>query len=111
MRNRHGSDAIYRRILAAGVRSSRGTRIRSFSGECAPHQEPAGAEIGRTGVPMADEAAHLSLSARSRLAPWLRTRVIEDVDDGIWLVSFMEYDLGYIDLGENIESHMFSIHF
>src|SRR3954467_466836 len=59
MRNRHGSYAIYRRILAAGVRSSGGTRIRSFSGECAPHQEPAGEEIGRTGVPMADEAAHL----------------------------------------------------
>src|SRR3954468_8847698 len=59
MRNRHGSYAIYRRILAAGVRSSGGTRIRSFSGECAPHQEPAGEVIGRTGVPMADEAAHL----------------------------------------------------
>ncbi|MEO9611865.1 MAG: hypothetical protein ABJG86_00105 [Nitratireductor sp.] len=23
---------------------------------------------------------------------------IKDVDDGIWLVSFMHYDLGYIDL-------------
>jgi hypothetical protein len=25
---------------------------------------------------------------------------IKEVDDGIWLVSFMEYDLGYIDLEE-----------
>jgi hypothetical protein len=23
---------------------------------------------------------------------------IEEVDDGIWIVSFMRYDLGYIDL-------------
>jgi len=25
---------------------------------------------------------------------------IKEVDDGIWLVSFMHYDLGYIDLGQ-----------
>jgi len=25
---------------------------------------------------------------------------IQEVDDGIWLVSFMSYDLGYIDLEE-----------
>ena len=25
---------------------------------------------------------------------------IKEVDDGIWLVSFMTYDLGYIDLGQ-----------
>ena len=25
---------------------------------------------------------------------------VKEVDDGIWLVSFMEYDLGYIDLEE-----------
>ena len=24
---------------------------------------------------------------------------VKEVDDGIWLVSFMDYDLGYIDLG------------
>jgi hypothetical protein len=23
---------------------------------------------------------------------------IKEVDDGIWLISFMQYDLGYIDL-------------
>jgi hypothetical protein len=27
---------------------------------------------------------------------------IKEVDDGIWLVSFMEYDLGYIDLEEKV---------
>jgi hypothetical protein len=27
---------------------------------------------------------------------------IKEVDDGIWLISFMEYDLGYIDLGIGI---------
>lgn len=25
---------------------------------------------------------------------------IKEVEDGIWLVSFMDYDLGYIDLDE-----------
>jgi hypothetical protein len=25
---------------------------------------------------------------------------IKEVDDGIWLVSFMQYDLGYIDLAQ-----------
>ena len=25
---------------------------------------------------------------------------IKEVDDGIWLVSFMDYDLGYVDLEE-----------
>ena len=25
---------------------------------------------------------------------------IKEVDDGIWLVTFMDYDLGYIDLEE-----------
>ncbi|MDV4155039.1 hypothetical protein R1480_11395 [Rhizobium brockwellii] len=27
-----------------------------------------------------------------------KKRGIKEVDDGIWLVSFMHYDLGYIDL-------------
>jgi len=25
---------------------------------------------------------------------------IKEVEDGIWLVSFMQYDLGYVDLEE-----------
>jgi hypothetical protein len=28
---------------------------------------------------------------------------IKEADDGIWLVSFMDYDLGYIDLEENTQ--------
>ncbi len=28
---------------------------------------------------------------------------IKEVDDGIWLVSFMDYDLGYIDLEEKTQ--------
>jgi hypothetical protein len=33
-------------------------------------------------------------SSRGRLS------VFKEVEEGIWLVSFMEYDLGYIDLEE-----------
>jgi hypothetical protein len=29
---------------------------------------------------------------------------IKEVDDGIWLVSFMDYDLGYIDLEQRLEA-------
>lgn len=25
---------------------------------------------------------------------------VKEVDEGIWLVSFMKYDLGYVDLAE-----------
>jgi hypothetical protein len=31
---------------------------------------------------------------------------IKEVDDGIWLVSFMDYDLGYIDLEEKTLQHL-----
>ena len=34
----------------------------------------------------------------SKLSVWWLRRDIEEVDDGIWLVSFMHYDLGYFDL-------------
>src|SRR3954453_19862563 len=94
MRNRHGSYAIYRRILAAGVRSSRGTRIRSFSGECAPHQEPAGEEIGRTGVPMADEAAHL----------WTAQQLLSS-----HLVAFQRHDVPVPTQGDNRDSIAISL--
>lgn len=33
--------------------------------------------------------------------PWKKRSIavgIKEVDDGIWLVTFMDYDLGYIDL-------------
>ena len=38
----------------------------------------------------------------TRATTWLRDELggIKEVDDGIWLVSFMDYDLGYIDLEE-----------
>jgi hypothetical protein len=29
-----------------------------------------------------------------------RRLAVTEVDDGIWLVSFMHYDLGYIDLAQ-----------
>ena len=38
--------------------------------------------------------ANLSTSLAGQLAG------VKSVDRGIWLVSFMDYDLGYIDLGE-----------
>jgi hypothetical protein len=31
---------------------------------------------------------------------------IKEVDDGIWLVTFMDYDLGYIDLEEKTLQHL-----
>ena len=42
------------------------------------------------------------IAKRSISAPaWLVRAVgIKEVHDGIWLVSFMDYDLGYIDLEE-----------
>ncbi|CAA6603169.1 hypothetical protein MTBLM1_10189 [Rhodospirillaceae bacterium LM-1] len=39
------------------------------------------------------------LSSDASLAPNRGGKLgIKEVDDGIWLVSFMRYDLGYIDL-------------
>ena len=37
---------------------------------------------------------------RSSRASESKKSRIKEVDDGIWLVSFMEYDLGYVDLEE-----------
>jgi putative oxidoreductase len=35
---------------------------------------------------------------------------IEEVDDGIWIVSFMRYDLGYIDLEQRtLQSHTYGV--
>jgi hypothetical protein len=39
----------------------------------------------------AQDDQHLHGHGRQRLG-------IKEVDDGIWLISFMRYDLGYIDL-------------
>jgi hypothetical protein len=42
----------------------------------------------------------LSQKDQSQRQPGWSGRRIKEVDDGIWLVSFMNYDLGYIDLEE-----------
>ena len=47
------------------------------------------------GVPFASPNALFNLS---KLAVWWLRLGIKEVDEGIWLVSFMHYDLGYIDL-------------
>ena len=44
-------------------------------------------------------AASACTAKRSTSQPCSQVKVgIKEVDDGIWLVSFMHYDLGYIDL-------------
>ena len=47
-------------------------------------------------------AACACIARRSILSTCLAGQAvgIKEVDDGIWLVSFMDYDLGYIDLEE-----------
>lgn len=40
------------------------------------------------------------LFAHARAPGPARPLASKEVDDGIWLVSFMDYDLGYIDLEE-----------
>jgi len=39
---------------------------------------------------------------RPSSAPTGQAVGVKEADHGIWLVSFMEYDLGYIDLEEKI---------
>jgi hypothetical protein len=44
---------------------------------------------------------HLHASEKDQHVYRARPKIgIEAVDDGIWLVSFMHFDLGYIDLGQ-----------
>src|ERR1700676_1473031 len=45
----------------------------------------------RTALPASQADQHLYRAGRSELC-------IKEVDDGIWLASFMHYDLGYFDL-------------
>jgi hypothetical protein len=47
----------------------------------------------RKTLPAPQENQHLNRPCRSKLG-------IKEVDDGIWLVNFMTYDLGYFDLGQ-----------
>jgi hypothetical protein len=49
--------------------------------------------------PSPPAAASACIARRSTSQPFAGQRLgITEVDDGIWLVSFMHYDLGYIDL-------------
>ena len=45
----------------------------------------------RTHLHAPQEDQHIDGACRQRLE-------FKEVDDGIWLISFMQYDLGYIDL-------------
>jgi hypothetical protein len=45
----------------------------------------------RTALPASQADQHLKRAAGQKLG-------IKEVDDGIWLASFMHYDLGYFDL-------------
>src|SRR5580704_14877486 len=36
---------------------------------------------------------------------------IKEVDEGIWLVSFTSYDLGFIDLEQKLCSHIVNVYF
>lgn len=49
-----------------------------------------------------DKCAHAFGTGRSQQYPFFSParRSVKEVEDGIWLVSFMNYDLGYVDLEE-----------
>src|SRR6266850_4762932 len=59
----YGRDAIYGSLLDCGLRDLGRGGSGSVSGECARDEESAGAEDGRAGEPVVDEAAHLRLIA------------------------------------------------
>jgi hypothetical protein len=49
------------------------------------------------------ERMHLTLEERSHQAGFCRQAVgIKEIHDDIWLVSFMDYDLGYFDLDTRV---------
>src|SRR5713226_8106602 len=58
-RHRNGGDAIDRGVLDSAVRHSFPARDPSDAGQCARHQEHAGTENGRAGMPVAVEAARV----------------------------------------------------
>ena len=59
---------------------------------------PIPSTIATFSSPLADGSA--CIARRSTSQPcWQAKRLgIKEIDDGIWLVSFMHYDLGYFDL-------------
>jgi hypothetical protein len=66
----------------------------------ASENSPILSTIGQLWSPAAEESA--STKKKINLSTSLAGQAvgIKEVDDGIWLVSFMNYDLGYIDLEE-----------
>src|SRR2546428_257574 len=56
-------DAVDWRVLDRGIRHPRGGWFRSVPGECAGNEESTRAQKRRAREPMADEAAHLRLTA------------------------------------------------
>jgi hypothetical protein len=51
-------------------------------------------------LPAADVFACITRRSTSAHRSPARPSGVKEVDDGVWLVSFMNYDLGYIDLEE-----------
>ena len=73
---------LVRALLAReGVRAAGGRR------GATPNETRPGATTGRKKINLSKSLAGQAVG-------------IKEVDNGIWLVSFMEYDLGYIDLEE-----------
>src|SRR5215469_1801480 len=58
LRHRDGSDASDRSVLAGAVRDFDRTKVPGVCGECAAHQESAGAENGCARVSVAVEVAY-----------------------------------------------------
>jgi hypothetical protein len=63
------------------------------------HKPRRGRRVDAKGRSTGDER-HLRLTPFMLTSPaWQSLRLgIKEVDDGIWIVSFMHYDLGFIDL-------------
>jgi hypothetical protein len=68
-----------------------------------PLRRPAGTRIRFTTAPSTSPTAVASVcTAKNNLSTVFAGQAlgIKEVEEGIWLVSFMDYDLGYIDLEE-----------
>src|SRR3974390_882203 len=69
MLHRDHGDAVNGSVLAARVRNSGRAWLRGFSGERTPYQKPARPEVGRAGMPVADEAAYVRIAEQLLPAP------------------------------------------
>ena len=95
-----GNSRVQYRATASGTRYE--VPGRTVPGLTSPIPRPARADLPvprprrprhrlRTSLPASQAGQYLSRPRRQKLG-------IKEVDDGIWLVSFMHYDLGYFDL-------------